>query len=91
VECGWCRGDDVLVTFPGKIFGSAVQRRFQRGVLIVPGCIEINLSLTVEHPGHRVAGAQVSAVAAEGMADLGDGPIGIVGGCLDEDGGPPGP
>src|SRR4051795_12279838 len=56
---------------------------------MVPGCIDENLSLTIEHPCHRVAGAQISAVAAERMADLGHGPIRIVGGCLDEDGGSP--
>src|SRR4051812_30677616 len=45
VEGGRRRGDDVLVTFARKILGSAVQRRFQCGIFIVPGCIEQNLPL----------------------------------------------
>src|SRR5690606_2859769 len=36
---------------------------------------------------HRSGGAEVAAVPAEGVADLGHGAVGIVGGGLDEDGG----
>src|SRR5262249_56482634 len=43
------------------------------------------LALAVEHPGHGVRGAQVATVPAKGVADLGDGAIGVVGGALDED------
>ena len=51
----------------------------------MPGGVEVDLTLSVEHPGHRVRGAEVAAVPAEGVADLGDRAVGVVGRGLDED------
>src|SRR5256885_10045470 len=50
-----------------------------------------DLGIAVEHPRHRVRGAEVTAVALEGVADLRDGAIRVVGGRFDEEGRAAGP
>src|SRR5207253_2636540 len=45
----------------------------------------------VEHPRHGIRGAEIAAVTLEGVANLGDGAVGVVGGGFDEQGRAAGP
>src|SRR5512133_3183527 len=70
VEGGRNGGNDVLVTLASEILGPAVQRCLESRIFAVAGRIESNLPLPVEHPGYRVAGSQIPAIPAEGVANL---------------------
>src|SRR5512147_2410800 len=85
VQGGRRGGDDVLLALAGEVLGAGIERGLERGILLGLGGVEIDLPLPVEHPGHRVGGAEVAAVPAERVPDLGDRPIRIVGRGLDED------
>src|SRR2546422_10332794 len=43
------------------------------------------------HPRHGIRGAEIAAVTLEGVANLGDGAVGVVGGSFDEQGRAAGP
>src|SRR5882672_4123797 len=87
MEGGRCGADQVLLALAGEILGPGLQRRLEGAVLRIAVGVEPDLPLAVEHPGHGIGRAQIAAVAAEGVADLRHGAVGIVGRCLDDHGG----
>src|SRR5690242_21214026 len=74
------------VAVADHVLRAGVERRLHDGILRRASGIYGYLRLAVEHPGDGVGGAEVSAVTLEDVADLRDGPVGVVGGRLDEDG-----
>ena len=60
------------------IVRAGVESGLDEHVLIVLGCVDVDLSFLFEHPGHGIRRAEVPAEAAHLAAHFGDGARGIV-------------
>src|SRR5262245_44343892 len=66
------RRDQEAVAVRDHIFGAGIERRLERRVLVRFGCVYRDLSLAVEHPGHRVRRTEIAAEPREEMPHFGD-------------------
>src|SRR5204862_604127 len=68
-----------MVAFRAEILRASVERGLECCVFTVLGCVEVDLSLSLEHPRHRIARAKISAEARELMPNFSDCAIRIIG------------
>src|SRR5205814_723322 len=68
-----------------SLAGDAFERRLQRGAHITPCGVQIDLSLSLEHPGNRISRAKLSACPRQLVPYPGDCAIWIVRKSKDED------
>src|SRR6476661_4185699 len=78
MERGRSGGHQVLFALAREILGAGLERGLEGRILVRPGGVEIYLALPVEHPAHRVGSAEVAAVPAEVVVDIGDSAVGVV-------------
>src|SRR5579872_412539 len=65
------RRDHEAVVFAREIFGTRLERGFERGLFIDALRRHENLTLALEHPRHRVRRAQIPAAARQLVANVG--------------------
>ena len=81
----WVSRDLVGVALRLEILGTGVERGLESIILRILRCIDVELALSLEHPGHGIRRAEVAAAARKPVPNLGDSPVGIVGHREDQD------
>src|SRR5688572_23575922 len=85
LHVGRIRGNDVLLTVGAEILRARLECRLESGIFTVLRGVEVDLPLSLEHPRHRVRGAEVASKPRELVPHFCDGAIGVVGKREDED------
>ncbi len=78
-------GDDPLVAFVGQVLGAGLDGHLHDRVLVERRG-EHDHALAGELPSHRAGLGHRAPVAGEDVADLGPGPVAVVGEAVDDDG-----
>src|SRR5690606_30071977 len=80
------RGDDEAAVLAREVFRAGLGDEQEQLVLVLTGGGDLDLALPLEEVGDGAARAEVAAVLREGVADVGDGAVGVVREALDEEG-----
>src|SRR5688500_6343509 len=70
---------DVLLALGAEILRAGVESSLERRVLSVSRGVKVDLPFSLEHPRHRVRGAEVASESRELVPHFCDGAIGVVG------------